>query len=159
MKVRHRRRSKLLCVSETKAFTLVEVLIALAITVISLVPLLHLLVTSISMMDTAGCLSRATLIGKAKMAEVVGEGYPEIGTDNGNVENEGNEVVFGWQVSVTDALINELEEIGLSGLRQVNVAVTWREGLGQKEVLLSTYVSMDQVVTRTALEGKSIRHQ
>jgi len=138
---------------------MVEVLIALTITVISLVPLLHLLVTSISMMDTAGCLSRATLIGKAKMAEVVGEGYPEIGTDNGNVENEGNEVVFGWQVSVTDALINELEEIGLSGLRQVNVAVTWREGLGQKEVLLSTYVSMDQVVTRTALEGKSIRHQ
>ena len=159
MKVRHRRRPKLLCVSGTKAFTLVEMLIALTITVISLVPLLHLLVTSISMMDTAGCLSRATLIGKAKLAEVIGEGYPEIGTDNGNVENEGNEVVFGWQVSVTEALIKELEEIGLTGLRRVDVAVTWREGLGQKQVSLSTYVSIDQVVTRTALEGKSIPQQ
>lgn len=149
----------MLCVSEIKAFTLVEVLIALTITVISLVPLLHLLVTSISMMDTAGCLSRATLIGKAKLAEVIAQGYPEIGTDNGNFENEGNEVIFEWQVSVTDALAKELEEIGLTGLRRVNVAVTWREGLGQKQVSLSTYVSIDQVVTMTALEGKSTPQQ
>ncbi|MBL7186791.1 MAG: prepilin-type N-terminal cleavage/methylation domain-containing protein [Phycisphaerae bacterium] len=148
-----------MCVSEIKAFTLVEVLIALTITVISLVPLLHLLVTSISMMDTAGCLSRATLIGKAKLAEVIAQGYPEIGTDNGNFENEGNEVIFEWQVSVTDALAKELEEIGLTGLRRVNVAVTWREGLGQKQVSLSTYVSIDQVVTMTALEGKSTPQQ
>ena len=157
--MRRRRGPKLLCVSEIKAFTLVEVLIALTITVISLVPLLHLLVTSISMMDTAGCLSRATLIGKAKLAEVIAQGYPEIGTDNGNFENEGNEVIFEWQVSVTDALAKELEEIGLTGLRRVNVAVTWREGLGQKQVSLSTYVSIDQVVTMTALEGKSTPQQ
>lgn len=154
MKVRHRRRPKLLYFRKIRAFTLVEVLLALSITVISLVPLLHLLVVSISMVDSAGCLSRATLIANAKLAEVVGKGYPEIGTDSGNIENEGNDVVFEWQVSVTDARSKELEDIGLSGLRKVNVAITWNEGRAQKQMSLSTYVSIDQIVTRTTLKGK-----
>ena len=136
-----------------------EVLLALSITVISLVPLLHLLAVSISMVDSAGCLSQATLIANAKLAEVIGKGYPEIGTDSGEVENEGSDVVFEWQVSVTDARAKELEDIGLSGLRRVNVVVTWLEGQRRKQVSLSTYVCTDQIVTRTTLEGKGSPQQ
>lgn len=142
-----------------RAFTLVEVLLALSITAIALVPLLHLLVVSISMVDSAGCLSQATLIANAKLSEVISKGYPEIGNDKGYIENEGSDIVFVWQVSVTDAHTKELEDIGLSGLRKVNVAVTWNEGQREKQVSLSTYVCIDQIVTRTTLEGKGSPQQ
>ncbi|KPL25662.1 MAG: hypothetical protein AMJ75_00095 [Phycisphaerae bacterium SM1_79] len=152
--MRYHRKPKWLRLHKMRAFTLVEMLIALSITVISLVPLLHLLVVSILMVDSAGCLSQATLIASSKLAEVIGEGYPEIGTDSGSIANEGSDVVFDWQVSVDDARAKELEDMGLSGLRRVNVVVTWNDGQGRKQVSLSTYVSIDQIVTRTTLEDK-----
>lgn len=159
MKVRHHRKPKLLRFHKIRAFTLVEVLLALSIIVISLVPLLHLMVVSISMVDSAGCLSQATLISNAKLSEVISKGYPEIGTDSGEVENEGSDVVFKWQVSVTDVRTKELEDIGLSGLRRVSVAVTWNEGQREKQVSLSTYVSIDQIVTRITLKRENIPQQ
>ena len=77
--MQHRRRSKLLFVNRIRAFTYVEVLLALSITAIGLVPLMHFLVVSISLVDSARYLSQATLIGNAKLAEFVGKGYPDIG--------------------------------------------------------------------------------
>lgn len=153
MKVRYSRSPILLYVHKNSAFTLVEVLLALSITAIGLIPLLHLLVVSITMEDSARCLSQATLIGNAKLAEFVGKGYPEIGTDSGIVESEGSDVVFEWQVSVTEVHDIELQDIDLSGLRKVAVAVTLNEGQKEKQIFLSTYVSIDQTVTRTSLEG------
>lgn len=136
-----------------------EVLLALSIVVIGLVPLLHLLVVSILMVDSAGCLSQATLIGNAKLAEVVGEGYPEIGTDSGDIENEGSDVVFEWEVSAADDSPIELEEMNLSGLRRVNVTVVWNEGIRQRQISLSTYIALDQTVTQTTSEPQSTPQQ
>lgn len=159
MTVRHSKKTKLSHFSGVGAFTLVEVLVALSIIVISLVPLLHLLVVSILMADSAERLSQATLIGNAKLAEAVGEGYPEIGIDSDSIEIEKSDTVFDCQVSVTDAHIRELEDMGLTGLRRVNVAVIWNEGRRQRQISLSKYFSMDQTTARMASEGKSIWQQ
>ena len=132
-----------------------EVLLALSIVVIGLVPLLHLLVRSISIVDSAQCLSQATLIGSAKLAEAVSAGCPEIGTDNGRIENEDNDLVFEWKVSVADDSLRELEEMNLSGLRKVNVTVVWNEGIRQRQISLSTYVTLDNTVVQTTLEPQS----
>ncbi|MFC1604211.1 prepilin-type N-terminal cleavage/methylation domain-containing protein [Planctomycetota bacterium] len=153
--MRHSRNPILLYVHKNRAFTLVEVLLALSITAIGLIPLLHLLVVSISLVDSARCLSQATLIGNAKLAEFVGKGYPEIGTDSGTVESESSDVIFEWQVSVTDVHDIEIQDIDLSGLRKVAVAVTLNEGQREKQISLSTYVFIDQTVTMTNLEGMS----
>ena len=152
--VRPTMRFRLFCCHKITAFTLVEALLALCIMVIGLVPLLHLLFVSILMADSAGRLSQATLIANAKLAEVVGKGYLEKGTDSGSIENEGDDTIFNWRTTVTDTPIRQLEDIGLSGVRSVKVAVTWSEGRAQKQISLSTYVCSDQIVTRTTLEGK-----
>ena len=138
-----------------KAFTLLEVLIALSITAIGLIPLLHLLVTSISVMDSAGCLSQASLIGNAKLAEVAGMGCPHVGTDSGTINYEGSDIIFKWQVIVADAHIKEFEGIDLRDLRKVSVDVIWNEGQKQKQISLSTYVTTDQMTIVNTLRENS----
>ena len=143
-------KTRLLNLGKIDAFTLIEVLIALAITLIGLVPLLHLLTTSILMADSAWNLSQATLIGNSKLAEVIAENNLEIGIDQGSVESEEKEIVFDWQSKVTEANITELEDIGLKDLRKVTVTVTWHEGQSQKQILLTTYVFVDKTVIKTS---------
>jgi len=147
--------NKCLYLHKLKAFTLLEVLIALSVTAIGLIPLLHLLVTSISVMDSAGCLSQASLIGNAKLAEVVGMGRPHVGTDSGTINYEGSDVIFKWQVIVADAHIREFEGIDLSDLRKVNIDVIWNERQRQKQTSLSTYVTTNQMTIVNTLRGNS----
>ena len=143
-------KTKLLYPRKIGAFTLIEVLIALAITVIGLVPLLHLLTTSILMTDSAWNLTQATLIGNAKLAEVITENNLEIGTDQGSVESQEKEIVFDWQSKVTEAQIEELEDTDLTGLHKVTVTVIWHEGQSRKQIFLTTYVFTDKTVTKTS---------
>ena len=143
-------KTKLLYLRKIGAFTLIEVLIALVITVIGLVPLLHLLTTSILMTDSAWNLSQATLIGNARLAEVITENDLEIGIDQGSVESQEKEIVFDWQSKITEAQIEELEDTGLTGLRKVTVTVMWNEGQSRKQIFLTTYVFVDKTVTKTS---------
>jgi prepilin-type N-terminal cleavage/methylation domain-containing protein len=143
-----KRKIKYFSINKTKGFTLIEVLIALAITVIGLVPLIHLLTNSIFMTDSAWNLSQATLIGNAKLAEVVAQDDIKIGTDKGNVESEEKEMAFDWVSEVTEASIEELEGMNLAGIRKVTVSVMWYEGKNQKQISLMTYVFIDNAVTK-----------
>lgn len=143
-----KRKTKFFSINKNNGFTLIEVLIALAIAVIGLVPLLHLLTNSIFMTDSAWNLSQATLIGNAKLAEVIAQDDIKIGTEKGNVESEEKEMTFGWQSEVTEASIEELEGMNLSDLWKVTVNVMWYEGKEQKQVSLMTYVFIDKTVTK-----------
>jgi prepilin-type N-terminal cleavage/methylation domain-containing protein len=142
--------TKLLSLNTIRAFTLIEVLIALAITVIGLVPLLHLLATSTLITDSAWNLSQATLIGNEKLAELTSRDELKIGTDKGNFESTGKEIVFDWESKVTEAFIEELEETNLTDLRKVTVNVMWYEGKNQKQISLTTYVFVDKTVIKSS---------
>ena len=142
--------TKLLSLYTIRAFTLIEVLIALAITVIGLVPLLHLLAKSTLMTDSAWNLSQATLIGNEKLAEVISQDEIKIGMDKGSFENPCKEIVFDWESKVTEAFIEEFEEANLTGLRKVTVNVMWYEGKNQKQIFLTTYVFVDKTVTKSS---------
>ncbi len=124
-----------------------EVLIALAITAISLIPLLRLLVISISAINSASCLSQASLIANAKLAEIVSSGNPELRDASGTISN--NNVVYKWQVNITSAGNPELEKFNLSDLKKVNVCVVWNLGQTKKQVSASTLISPARTVTET----------
>ena len=143
-------KTKLLSLNPIRAFTLIEVLIALAITVIGLVPLLHLLTTSTLMTDSAWNLSQATLIGNAKLAELISQDDIKIGTDKGSVESLQKEMVYDWQSKVTEAFVEELGEADLADLWKVSVSVMWHEGKKQKQISMTTYVFVDRTVTKSS---------
>ena len=143
-------KTKLSSLQITRGFTLIEVLIALAITVIGLVPLLHLLTASILMTDSAWNLSQATLIGNTRLAEVVSQNDLEIGTERGSIENQDKDMVFEWQSKVTEAFIEELQETNLADLRKVTVTVMWYEGQRSKQISLTTYVFIDKTMVKSS---------
>ncbi len=140
-----------MCQNKRKGFTLIEVLVALAITAISLVALLRLLVTNINTMDTASCLSRASLIGNTKLAEIVSGGYPKNGTESGRIKYEDNNLVFNWQINITDEKPEKLEKINLHGLRKVSVRVMWNQGRSEKEISMSKYICSGKEIKDTLL--------
>lgn len=123
----------------TRAFTFVEVIVALAIVSISLLALLRLHIISIGMADTAEITSQAVFLANEKIAETLAVGFPKEGTNSETVEK--NALCLDWKTEVTDIKLSQLEKEGISGLRKISVVVNWKQGLGSKHLQMSTYVA------------------
>ena len=122
-----------------RAFTFVEVIVALAIVSISLLALLRLHIISISMADTAEITSQAVFLANEKIAETLAAGYPKEGTISGTVKK--NALRLGWKTEVTDLKLPQLDGAGITGLRKISVDVNWKQGAGSKHLQMSTYVA------------------
>ena len=122
-----------------RAFTFVEVVIALAIVSISLLTLLRLHIISISMVDKAQVTTQAVLLANEKIAETVAAGYPKEGTDSGTTEKNG--LTLNWQTEVRDLRLGQLDKVNITGLRKILVDITWKQGVGRKQLQTSTYVA------------------
>ena len=153
----HSKTHRLFCFWSQGAFTLVEVLLALSIIAVGLVALLHLLASSILTLDSANCLSQATLIADAKVVEATAADGMRARTETGAAASQGGETVFEWRVTTSEADIEQLEEIDLSGLHRVDVTVSWNEGQRQKQLRLSRYIFADEVVSRIASNVQNSR--
>ena len=121
------------------AFTFMEVLASLAIVSIALVGLLRLHLTSITMADTAQATSQAVFLAREKIAETMAKGYPDIGVNTGVLENDTLEMR--WRTEVSNFEPPELVEADVTGLREISVDITWRQGIGQKHLQMSTCVA------------------
>ena len=66
-----------------RAFTFVEVIVALAIASISLLTLLKLNLLSIRLVDRAQITTQAVLLADEKIAETLAVGYPDEGRESG----------------------------------------------------------------------------
>ena len=121
------------------AFTFIEVLIALVIVSISLLALIRLHLISIRMTDAAEITSQAILLANEKIAETLALGYPEEGTDVGNVEK--NALSLNWRTEVTDIEPLQSGDLDIAGLRRILVDISWEQGIRRKHLQMSTYVA------------------
>jgi general secretion pathway protein I len=114
---------------ESLGFTLLEVMIALAILSLVAVAFLRAQASSIGLVDESNQISMATLLAKEKMAELESGGFPELGKNSG----PGGEAfpLFRWEqvISPTEIL----------NLRKVVVRVLWMEGSQERSLELTTY--------------------
>ncbi len=122
-----------------KAFTLVEVIVALVIVSISLLGLIRLHLISISMADAAEITSQAVLLAEEKIAETLALGYPKEGTASGTVEKNAHSLH--WQTEVAGLQSPQLTEADITGLRKICVEVGWKQGSSSKSLQMSTYVA------------------
>ena len=130
-------------VTQPRAFTFVEVMVALAIVSISLVALIRLHIISINMADTADITSQAVFLAEEKIAEMLALGYPKKGANSGTVDKKG--LAFNWQTEVTELCPPQLAEAGVTGLREILINVSWRQGTGRRHLQMSTYVADRQI--------------
>ena len=121
------------------AFTFIEVLVALAVVSISLLPLLRLNIISINMFYKAQIRSQAVFLANAKIAESLVNGYPRQGTKSGTVENNG--LKFTWQTEVKPTRLDLSEEKTVSGLREIAVDINWKQGIKHNHLRMSTCVA------------------
>ena len=112
-------------------FTLLEIMVTLAIVGIALVAILRSLAMSVDVNNESKNISIGTLLAKGKMSEVESLGFPDVDETKGDFgETYPN---FLWEKTIHQTEVEEL--------RKVQITVFWQEGENEKKVELTTYIS------------------
>jgi type II secretion system protein I len=123
------------------AFTLIEVLLALAVLAIGGVTLLELQLYSMRAADRAARQSQALLLADQKMAEALASTAIAPGANQGMTDEETPDGPLSWRVTVADLSNAQILGASTIGLCSVTVDVTWPEGDIERKVELVNYVA------------------
>jgi general secretion pathway protein I len=122
--------------ARTAGFTLLEVLVAVAIVAIALVTFMGLHLRSLDATIRAQDLSTAVLLAQAKMA-TMGE-FPETGQEQGTFE--GPELArFQWATAVTEHTLDAVDGGQAVTVRHLEVTVSWADGQQLHHYTLDAY--------------------
>jgi general secretion pathway protein I len=110
-------------------FTLLEVMIALAILALVGVAFLRAQASSIRLVDESNQVSLATLLAREKMAELEGKGFPEVGKNSGTGEETYPNLRWEQVVTATE----------LPAVRQALVRILWKDGTRERTLELVAY--------------------
>jgi len=114
-------------------FTLLEIMVALAIIAVAFVALLGLRNRDIVLHDEARAVIAATALAQQRMADATIGGFPDIGTSEGRFDDEHARFTWRQEVSSTDLFSTDL-------VREVRVTVAWGEPSRNERVDLVSYV-------------------
>jgi general secretion pathway protein I len=132
----NRRRVKPQAQTRTAGFTLLEVLVAVAIVAIALVTFMGLHLRSLDATIRAQDLSTAVLLAQGKMA-TMGE-FPETGEEQGRFE--GPELArFQWATAVTEHTLDAVDGGQAVTVRRLEVTVSWADGQQLHHYTLEAY--------------------
>ncbi len=102
-------------------FTLLEVLVALAILALGFVSLLGLHNQNITIIGRDQNVTIASMLAQGLMADTEAQGYPEPGLEEGDFEES-------WEKRFSDfRWEREVSELPVPGLREIRVKVFWQE--------------------------------
>lgn len=136
------------CKTRSRAFTFIEVLVALAIASIALLGLLRLHLLSMATADAAQAMTQAVFVAQEQIAEASAGGFPKQGTATGSVERNGQQ--FTWRTEIKDIARSGHGDFTLNGLREVSAIVTWEQTSGEKTVKMTTLVADPRIHEQTA---------
>jgi len=118
----------------TRGFTLLEVMIAMAILALSLVVIFSHQATSIDLGNEARIVTKATFLAQEKMVELIAQESLE-------VERSADEVKEGWPVFKWETEVDESDQ---EGLKKVSVLLKWKEGGRERDLRIVTYVASEE---------------
>jgi general secretion pathway protein I len=114
-----------------KGFTLLEVMVALAILSVALVVLFSQQATSISRGNEARITTKAALLAQERMAGLLAEERLSMGTEEGEVND--SIPPFKWR--------QQVEESSVEGMKRLSVIILWKEGEKERDLRFVTYVA------------------
>lgn len=123
----------------SSGFTLIEVVLALAILAMFIVPLLGSITRGMESIRTMENRSLALRLAQDKMTELRMLTFPEAeGTDDGDFGRDYPD--FKWRVEMTKSPTIQLMETAIPTLKgmEVRLVVSWKEGTAEKSVELQT---------------------
>lgn len=111
-------------------FTLIEIMIALAVLGISLTVLLGLRNRDIALSAYSGHMTEATLLARQRISEVSFAGFPDLGAREGDFgEDHPN---YKWK--------EEVKQTPYDVVRELNLEVLWTEGGREESVRFTTFL-------------------
>jgi len=132
-------------VRRTQGFTLIEVVLAVSIVLLALVPLLHLHVRCIQTHDIARRLSKATILADGQMAKLIIDKDLRIGSYRGRIDDDQYDIVYQWSAVVEDMTEHFLEPLATTGLRRIQLTLDWGDGYKDREVTLESIIRVNEV--------------
>jgi type II secretion system protein I len=123
---------------DNSGFTLIEIVVTLAILSIGLPVLLQSFSSVANNQKLSEDKTTVLYLLKTRMAEIELQGYPDIGTEEGEF---GENSPYRWRSEVHDVESDEFEE----GLRAVTVTITWLERGKAESTSMNTYVANRQM--------------
>ena len=118
-----------------RGFTLLEVMVAVALLAVALVTLLGSQSQSVSYANSAKFETMAALLAQAKMSEILIQDAESLSSDSGVFSDE--YPGYAWEATVNDVSIEGLGAIS-DYLKQVDLTVTW--GVFSYNIRLYHYV-------------------
>lgn len=115
---------------EASGFTLIEIMIALAVLAISLTVLLGLRNRDIALSSYTGHITEATLLARQLVSEISFAGFPDVGEREGDFGEE--HPGYKWK--------QEVKATPYEVVRELNVDVLWREGGHNETVHFTTFL-------------------
>jgi general secretion pathway protein I len=132
----NRRRAKHQAQLHASGFTLLEVLVAVAIVAIALVTFMGLHLRSLDATIRAQDLTTAVLLAQGKMT-TMGE-FPDTGEERGKFEGPELER-FQWATAVTEHTLDALDGGQPVTVRRLGVTVFWADGQQTRHYTLEAY--------------------
>ena len=123
-----------------RGFTLIEVMVALAVVAIGAAALLRLQLVTIVMTDRASRTTAAALLLETKLDEALAGEPPPIGTTEGRFDEQWGRNMA-WRMDVSEAAVPGLPPGEENGLRKVRVVVSWDGGSAGDSVEGAVYVA------------------
>lgn len=116
-------------------FTLLEVLISLLIIAIVLVTCLRAQNQSIRLYTLSRDMTVATILARQKMGEIEAAGFPELGEEQGDFEEQFPEFTWRKAVSVTP----------FEAARRVDLSIVWQDGIRERSVDVVSYITNTKI--------------
>lgn len=111
-------------------FTLIEIMVSLAVLAISLTVLLGLRNRDIALSAYSGHLTEATLLARQRISEISLAGFPELGAREGDFGEEYPN--YKWK--------EEVKQTPYDVVRELNLEVLWMEGRREESVRFTTFL-------------------
>ena len=128
----------MLKILHNRGFTLLEVMIAVALIAIALVTLLGSQSQSVSFANSAKFETMAALLAQSKMSEMTIQGADSLSGDSGNFGDD--YPGYAWEATVSDISLEGMDTIS-DYLKQIDLTVTW--GVFSYNIRLYHYVEAD----------------
>ncbi|MFQ5544256.1 MAG: type II secretion system protein [Nitrospiria bacterium] len=116
--------------SGERGFTLLEIMVALALLSISLVILLGLRNRDVALSERARQITEATILARQRITAVSVAGFPDLGKSDGDFGEDFPR--YRWAQEIKQTFFEEVRELILS--------VRWKEGKREEEIQFTTYL-------------------
>jgi type II secretion system protein I len=127
------------CMANKEGFTLLEVLVSLAIMAIAVTLLLQLFSANLRAVSQSGDMTSASVRADARTREILDELSPVVASWS-EVTEDGYRIA----VSIEEVLKERMDNLPFK-LMEVSLTVGWTEGLREKSVALKTLKMVDKM--------------